>query len=189
MSEEQKKLLGQQLWNVANTLRGKMNDDEFRDYILGFVFYKFLSEKMHLQEPLARHEQKENATFCTELNIETPLEYDKLKMEKEFKTYNADDIVIYNTDDGNTSVALMAKDGNVWMNQNQLAELFDTSKQNISLHIINVLEDKELDENSVVKNYLTTAADGKKYNVIFYALQMVLAIGFRVRSRRGTQFR
>ena len=83
----------------------------------------------------------------------------------------------------------MAKDGNVWMNQNQLAELFDTSKQNISLHIINVLEDKELDENSVVKNYLTTAADGKKYNVIFYALQMVLAIGFRVRSRRGTQFR
>ena len=50
-----------------------MNDDEFRDYILGFVFYKFLSEKMHLQEPLARHEQKENATFCTELNIETPL--------------------------------------------------------------------------------------------------------------------
>ena len=91
-------------------------------------------------------------------------------MEKEFKTYNADDIVIYNTDDGNTSVALMAKDGNVWMNQNQLAELFDTSKQNISSHIINVLEDKELDENSVVKNYLTTAADGKKYNVIFYAL-------------------
>ena len=68
-----KKLLGQQLWNVANTLRGKMNADEFRDYILGFVFYKFLSEKMHLQEPLTRHEQKENATFCTELNIETPL--------------------------------------------------------------------------------------------------------------------
>ena len=110
-------------------------------------------------------------------------------MDKELNIFKADDIVIYNTDDGNTSVALMAKNGNVWMNQNQLAELFETSKQNISLHIINVLEDKELDENSVVKNYLTTAADGKKYNVIFYALQMILAIGFRVRSRRGTQFR
>lgn len=110
-------------------------------------------------------------------------------MDKELNIFKADDIVIYNSDDGNTSVALMAKDGNVWMNQNQLAELFDTSKQNISLHIINVLDDKELDENSVVKNYLTTAADGKKYNVIFYALQMILAIGFRVRSRRGTQFR
>ena len=110
-------------------------------------------------------------------------------MEKEFKTYNADDIVIYNTDDGNSSVALMAKDGNVRMNQNRLAELFDTSKQNINLHIINLSEDMELDENSVVKNYLTTAADYKKYNVILHALQMVLATGFRVRSRRGTQFR
>lgn len=99
------------------------------------------------------------------------------------------DIIIYNTDDGKASVSLMTKDGNVWMNQNQLAELFDTSKQNISLHIINILKDKELDENSVIKDYLTTASDGKEYNITFYSLDMILAIGFRVRSKRGVQFR
>ncbi|MDR2562555.1 MAG: virulence RhuM family protein [Prevotellaceae bacterium] len=70
-----------------------------------------------------------------------------------------------------------------------LAELFDTSKQNVSWHIINILDEKELDANSVIKNYLTTAADGKNYKVTFYSLDMILAIGFRVRSKRGTQFR
>lgn len=99
------------------------------------------------------------------------------------------DIIIYNTDDGKASVSLMTKDGNVWMNQNQLAELFDTSKQNIGQHIINILEDRELDANSVVKNYFTTASDGKEYKVAFYSLDMILAIGFRVRSKRGVQFR
>jgi hypothetical protein len=99
------------------------------------------------------------------------------------------DIIIYNTPDGKASVAFYAKDGNVWMNQNQLAELFDTSKQNIGQHIKSILEDRELDEDSVVKNYFTTAADGKKYKVAFYSLAMILAIGFRVRSKRGTQFR
>jgi hypothetical protein len=98
-------------------------------------------------------------------------------------------VIIYNTEDGKASVALYAKDGDVWMNQQQLAELFDTSKQNISQHINNVLEENELQENSVVKNYLTTASDGKKYDVTFYSLSMILAIGFRVRSKRGTQFR
>ncbi len=66
------------------------------------------------------------------------------------------DIIIYNTDDGKASVSLKTKYGNVWMNQNQLAELFDTSKQNLGQHIINILEDRELDANSVVKNYFTT---------------------------------
>ncbi len=98
-------------------------------------------------------------------------------------------IIIYNTQDGKTSVSLLTKDGTVWMNQNQLAELFDTSKQNIGQHIASILEDNELDQNSVVKNYFTTAADGKDYNVTFYSLEMILAIGFRVRSKRGTQFR
>jgi hypothetical protein len=105
------------------------------------------------------------------------------------KKTNNREIIIYNTDDGKTSVSLMTRDGNVWLNQNNLAELFDTSKQNISLHIINILKEKELDINSVVKDYLTTAADGKNYNVTFYSLDMILAIGFRVRSKRGTQFR
>ena len=99
------------------------------------------------------------------------------------------DIIIYTTADGKTSVALYAKDGSVWMNQNQLAELFATSIPNISMHIANIVKEKELEKNSVIKDYLTTAADSKKYNVTFYSLDMILAIGFRVRSKRGTQFR
>ena len=98
-------------------------------------------------------------------------------------------IIIYNTADGKAKVALYAKDGNIWMNQNQLAELFATSKQNIGQHIASILEENELDANSVVKNFFTTATDGKEYNVTFYSLDMILAIGFRVRSKRGTQFR
>lgn len=98
-------------------------------------------------------------------------------------------IIIYNTQDGKASVSLLTKDGTVWMNQNQLAELFDTSKQNIGQHIASILQDNELSADSVVKNYFTTAADGKDYNVTFYSLEMILAIGFRVRSKRGTQFR
>lgn len=75
-------------------------------------------------------------------------------------------------------------------NQDQIAELFSISKQNIGAHIANVLHDKELDENSVVKYYFTTADDGKAYNVRFYSLDMILASGFRVRSKRGgVQFR
>jgi len=99
------------------------------------------------------------------------------------------DIIIYSTEDGKASVALYAKDGMVWMNQNQLAQLFDTSKQNIGQHIANIFKDKEVEKNSVVKNYFTTAPDGKEYNVTFYSLEMILAIGFRVRSKRGVQFR
>jgi len=68
-------------------------------------------------------------------------------------------IIIYNTADGKASVSLYAKDGMVWMNQNQLAELFDTSVPNISMHISNILKDKELDNNSVIKDYLTTEAE------------------------------
>ena len=98
-------------------------------------------------------------------------------------------IIIYNTTDGKASVSLYAKDGDVWMNQQQLAELFDTSVPNISMHISNILKDKELKSNSVIKNYLTTATDNKQYEVTFYSLSMILAIGFRVRSKRGTQFR
>ena len=98
-------------------------------------------------------------------------------------------IIIYNTDDGKVKVVLYAKDGNIWMNQNQMAELFSTSIPNISMHISNILKEGELQQNSVIKEYLTTAADGKNYNVTFYSLEMILAIGFRVRSKRGTQFR
>ena len=98
-------------------------------------------------------------------------------------------IIIYKTDDGKSNITLLARDGSVWLNQNQLAELFATSKPNISTHISNILKEKELQENSVVKFYLTTASDGKQYSVAFYSLEMILAVGFRVRSPRGTQFR
>ena len=98
-------------------------------------------------------------------------------------------IIIYNTDDGKVKIILYAKDGNIWMNQNQMAELFATSIPNISMHISNILKEGELQQDSVIKKYLTTASDGKNYNVTFYSLEMVLAIGFRVRSKRGTQFR
>lgn len=80
-------------------------------------------------------------------------------------------IIIYHTADGKANVSLYAKDGTVWMNQNQLAELFDTSKQNIGQHISNILKDSELNEYSVVKDYFTTAADGKEYRVTFYFLE------------------
>ena len=92
-------------------------------------------------------------------------------------TENNSEIIIYNTDDGKADVRLYSKDGVIWMNQQQMALLFDTSKPNISMHIANVLQDKELEEKSVVKDYLTTVADGKKYNVTYYALPMVLAVG------------
>jgi len=98
-------------------------------------------------------------------------------------------IIIYRTADGRASVALYAKDGKIWLNQQQMAELFATSKSNISMHIANILKEKELNEISVVKNYLTTAADGKNYNVVFYSLEMIIAVGYRVRGLRGTQFR
>lgn len=98
-------------------------------------------------------------------------------------------IIIYTSSDGKSRVSLMTRDGKVWLNQLQIAELFGTSKQNIGQHIANILREKELDSNSVVKNYFTTASDGKAYNVVFYSLEMILAVGYRVRGVRGIQFR
>jgi hypothetical protein len=76
---------------------------------------------------------------------------------------SAQNLIIYNTVDGLTSVSLLSKDGSVWMNQAQLAGLFATSVPNISTHITNILKDNELEANSVIKDYLTTAADDKSY--------------------------
>ena len=105
------------------------------------------------------------------------------------KTQEEKQIIIYQSNDGKSQVSLYAKDGNIWLSQKQISELFDTSKQNIGQHIAAILQEGELQENSVVKNYFTTASDGKNYNVAFYSLEMILAIGFRIRSKRGTQFR
>ena len=100
-----------------------------------------------------------------------------------------DDLIIYNTDDGQANVSLFAKDGTVWCTQAQMAELFNVQKAAISKHLKNLFEDGEVDKNSVVSILETTAADGKKYKVAFYSLDTILAVGFRVRSPRGTQFR
>lgn len=97
--------------------------------------------------------------------------------------------VIYNSEDGKACVALLARDGNIWLNQNQMAELFATSKQNIGQLISKILKENELVTEAVVKKYFTTASDGKRYNVVFYSLEMIIAVGYRVRGVRGTQFR
>lgn len=81
-------------------------------------------------------------------------------------------IIIYHTDDGKSSVVLYANDGQDWMNQKQMAELFATSVPNINIHINNILKENELDSNSVIKDYLTTASDGKRYEVTFYSLDI-----------------
>lgn len=98
-------------------------------------------------------------------------------------------LIIYNTPDGRSKVALMARDGMVWLNQQSIAELFGTSIPNISIHISNIFKENELDKDSVIKDYLTTASDGKPYHVMFYSLPMILAIGYRVKGIRGVQFR
>lgn len=90
---------------------------------------------------------------------------------------NQQNLIIYNTLDGKVSVTMMARDGNVWMNQKQMAELFATSVPNVNIHISNILKENELDKDSVIKDYLITATDGKHYNVTFYSLDMVLAVG------------
>lgn len=102
---------------------------------------------------------------------------------------SAGELILYRSQDGSARIQLRAVDGSVWLSQAQMAELFDTSKQNISLHLKNIFADNELDESAVVKDYLTTAADGKAYGTRHYRLEAVLAVGYRVRSPRGVQFR
>ncbi|KXS38917.1 MAG: hypothetical protein AWU55_1012 [Halomonadaceae bacterium T82-2] len=99
------------------------------------------------------------------------------------------ELILYRTDDGRSAVHLHAEDGSVWLTQAELAELFATSKQNVSLHVRNILKEGELSREAVVKESLTTASDGKRYKVNWYSLPMILAVGYRVRSPRGTQFR
>ncbi|MBS0984064.1 RhuM family protein [Gluconobacter cerinus] len=99
------------------------------------------------------------------------------------------EIILYTTEDGKQTIQLRAIQGTVWLTQAEIAELFDTTKQNVSLHLNNIFADGELLPESVVKESLITASDGKAYNTLQYNLDAVLAIGMRVRSPRGTQFR
>jgi hypothetical protein len=99
------------------------------------------------------------------------------------------EILLYQTEDGQTKIDVRLEEETVWLNQKQMTELFQTTKQNISLHIRNIFKEGELVENSVVKDYLTTAADGKDYSTNFYNLDVIISVGYRVKSHRGTQFR
>ncbi|MDX1973630.1 MAG: virulence RhuM family protein [Candidatus Sumerlaeia bacterium] len=99
------------------------------------------------------------------------------------------DLILYTSEDGRSQIRLRAKDQTVWLTQLEMAELFDATKQNISLHLKNLFEEGELDPTAVVKECLTTAADGKAYQTMIYNLDAILAVGYRVRSPRGMQFR
>lgn len=99
------------------------------------------------------------------------------------------EFILYNTEDGQAEIQLRATGGTVWLTQNQIADLFGRDKSVISRHIKAIFDDAELSPDSVVASYATTAADGKTYQVDHYRLEMILAIGYRVRSPRGVQFR
>lgn len=99
------------------------------------------------------------------------------------------EIIIYQTQDGKTKIDVKIEDETVWLTQSQMADLFETTKQNISQHIKNAFDEGELNEISVVKDFLTTAQDGKNYNTKHYNLDVIISVGYRVKSLRGTQFR
>ena len=98
-------------------------------------------------------------------------------------------VILYTSEDGKSQIQLRADGQTVWLTQMEMAELFSATKQNISLHLKNIFADGELSEESVVKDSLTTAADGKNYRVAHYNLDAILAVGYRVRSPRGVEFR
>ena len=99
------------------------------------------------------------------------------------------EIIIYQTEDGNTKIDVKFQDETVWLTQAQLCELYQTSKSNISEHIKHIFEEGELEEDSVVRKFRTTGTDGKNYNIIHYNLDMIISLGYRVKSRIATNFR
>lgn len=99
------------------------------------------------------------------------------------------ELILYRTDDGKTRIEVRLQDETVWLTQKLMAELFQTSVPNINIHINNIFKERELEADSVIKEYLTTAADNKKYQTKFYNLDVIISVGYRVKSIRGTQFR
>ena len=100
----------------------------------------------------------------------------------------ANELILYQPDE-TLKLDVRVEDETVWLTQQQMSELFLTSKQNISLHVNNIFKEGELNKTSVVKDSLTTAADGKKYRTMYYNLDVIISVGYRVKSLRGTQFR
>ena len=98
-------------------------------------------------------------------------------------------MIIYTTEDGLTKIETTFDEDTVWLSIDQMAELFQRDKSTISRHIKNVFSEGELQRESVVANFATTAADGKTYQVDYYNLDVIISVGYRVKSKRGTQFR
>jgi hypothetical protein len=98
-------------------------------------------------------------------------------------------IIIYQSENGKTHVEVKLEENTVWLTQQQMCDLYQTSKSNVSEHIKHIFEDGELNENSVVRKFRTTASDGKSYNVAYYNLDMILSLGYRIRSIIATRFR
>ena len=108
--------------------------------------------------------------------------------KKEEQAPGTSELILYQTEDGKTKVEVRLQDETVWLTQKLMAELFQTSVPNINMHISNIFEEGELAD-SVIKDFLTTAADGKNYQTKFYNLDVIISVGYRVKSLRGTQFR
>ena len=102
---------------------------------------------------------------------------------------NQGEIIIYQSEDGLTHIDVKIEDETVWLTLDQMADLFDRDKSTISRHIKNVFEEGALQRESVVANFATTAADGKTYQMDYYNLDVIISVGYRVKSIRGTQFR
>ncbi len=102
---------------------------------------------------------------------------------------NHGEFILYQTEDGQTRIDVRMENDTVWLSLDQMAILFGRDKSTISRHIKNIFEEKELDRNSVVANFATTATDGKTYLVDHYSLDVIISVGYRVKSLRGTQFR
>ena len=100
-----------------------------------------------------------------------------------------DEIIIYQANQASAQIEVRIEEESVWLSQSQMATLFNQTKQNISLHIINCFKEKELESISVVKDFLTTAKDGKNYTIKYYNLDVIISVGYRVKSKQGTQFR
>lgn len=99
------------------------------------------------------------------------------------------EVILYTTDDGRTQIRLRAKDETVWLTQREMAQLFDVTTDNVGLHLKNIFTDGELEDKSVTEESSVTAPDGKNYLTKLYSLDAILAVGYRVRSKRGVQFR
>jgi hypothetical protein len=99
------------------------------------------------------------------------------------------EIILYTSEDGQSQIKLRAKNHTVWLTQKEMSQLFDVSTDNVGLHLKNIFEDGELDEKAVTEESSVTAADGKNYLTKLYKLEAILAVGYRVRSPRGVQFR